>query len=166
MPTAPAVVCEGDACALERPAGDAKDPESGTDAAASNDVIVYSRWSCSLCWITKWALWWHGVRYVTRSIDYDRSWEDAIDRSGQFNDTVVVVFSDHGDYAGDYGLVEKWPSGLEDVLTRVPLYVRAPFLGAPRGSSRPDAADAAPRWRSSSSERRPWKKRQYHWNQP
>ena len=82
MPTAPTVVCEGDACALERPAGDAKDPESGTDAAASNDVIVYSRWSCSLCWITKWALWWHGVRYVTRSIDYDRSWEDAIDRSG------------------------------------------------------------------------------------
>ena len=33
-----------------------------------------------------------------------------------------------GDYAGDYGLVEKWPSGVEDVLTRVPLVVRAPFL--------------------------------------
>ena len=33
-----------------------------------------------------------------------------------------------GDYAGDYGLVEKWPSGLEDVLTRVPLVMRAPFL--------------------------------------
>ena len=40
--------------------------------------------------------------------------------------TSVLVFSDHGDYAGDYGLVEKWPSGLEDVLTRVPLLVRTP----------------------------------------
>lgn len=38
----------------------------------------------------------------------------------------MFVFADHGDYAGDYGLVEKWPSGLEDVLTRVPLMVRIP----------------------------------------
>ena len=53
---------------------------------------------------------------------------DALDATGQADDTVVVVFSDHGDYAGDYGLVEKWPSGLEDVLTRVPLYVRGANL--------------------------------------
>ena len=99
MPTAPAVVCEGDACALERPAVDAKDPESGTDAAASNDVLVYSRWSCSLCWITKWAFWWHGVRYVTRSIDYDRSWEDAIDRSGFTGGSFMLPVVVHGDKA-------------------------------------------------------------------
>ena len=40
--------------------------------------------------------------------------------------TTIAVWADHGDYAGDYGLVEKWPSGLEDVLTRVPLLVRTP----------------------------------------
>lgn len=40
--------------------------------------------------------------------------------------TVVVVFSDHGDWAGDYGLVEKWPSALDDTLTRVPLLIRTP----------------------------------------
>jgi len=34
--------------------------------------------------------------------------------------------SDHGDFAGEYGLVEKWPSGCEDVLTRVPLLVSGP----------------------------------------
>jgi hypothetical protein len=45
--------------------------------------------------------------------------------------TTVAVWADHGDYAGDYGLVEKWPSGLEDVLTRVPLLVRSP--GGARG---------------------------------
>jgi len=51
---------------------------------------------------------------------------DAVDELGHRDDTTVTVFSDHGDYAGDYGLVEKWPSGLEDVLTRVPLIIRSP----------------------------------------
>jgi choline-sulfatase len=50
----------------------------------------------------------------------------ALDETGLAKDTAVIVFSDHGDYAGDFGLVEKWPSGLEDVLTRVPFIVRAP----------------------------------------
>jgi choline-sulfatase len=39
---------------------------------------------------------------------------------------VLVAGSDHGDYAGDYGLVEKWPSGLETCLTQVPLIARMP----------------------------------------
>lgn len=51
---------------------------------------------------------------------------EALDHSGRNVDTTLMVFSDHGDYAGDYGLVEKWPSGLEDVLTHVPLIIRAP----------------------------------------
>lgn len=51
---------------------------------------------------------------------------DALADSGLEEDTAVFFFSDHGDYAGDYGLVEKWPSGLEDVLTRVPLIARIP----------------------------------------
>ncbi len=40
--------------------------------------------------------------------------------------TTVLFLSDHGDYAGDYGLVEKWPNACEDVITRVPLIVRTP----------------------------------------
>lgn len=50
----------------------------------------------------------------------------AIEDNGFQDQTTVAVWSDHGDYAGDYGLVEKWPSGLEDVLTRVPLIIRTP----------------------------------------
>lgn len=50
----------------------------------------------------------------------------ALDASPLKDSTSVFVFSDHGDYAGDYGLIEKWPSGMEDVLTRVPLLVRTP----------------------------------------
>lgn len=51
---------------------------------------------------------------------------DALAESGLESETAVFFFADHGDYAGDYGLVEKWPSGLEDVLTRVPLIARIP----------------------------------------
>jgi arylsulfatase A-like enzyme len=50
----------------------------------------------------------------------------ALDQTGLARSTTVMAFSDHGDYAGDYGLVEKWPSGLEDCITRVPLIVRTP----------------------------------------
>ena len=50
----------------------------------------------------------------------------ALDETGMIDDTAIFFFSDHGDWAGDYGLVEKWPSGLDDTLTRVPLIVRSP----------------------------------------
>jgi len=50
----------------------------------------------------------------------------AIDRTGHRDDTALFLFADHGDYAGDYGLVEKWPNAMHDVLTHIPLIVRAP----------------------------------------
>lgn len=51
---------------------------------------------------------------------------EALDESGLADSTTVTFTSDHGDYAGDYGLVEKWPSACEDIITRVPLIVRTP----------------------------------------
>jgi arylsulfatase A-like enzyme len=56
---------------------------------------------------------------------------EALERTGRARDTALLVCSDHGDYTGDYGLVEKWPSGLEDCLTHVPLIARVP--GGARG---------------------------------
>ena len=56
---------------------------------------------------------------------------EALERTGHDKDTVLIASSDHGDYAGDYGLVEKWPGGLETCLTHVPLIARMP--GAPGG---------------------------------
>jgi len=58
---------------------------------------------------------------------------EAVERTNHDRDTAVFLLSDHGDYAGDYGLVEKWPSGLEDVLTHVPLIARVP--GGTQGNS-------------------------------
>lgn len=45
---------------------------------------------------------------------------------GVYENTAVVFFSDHGDYTGDYGLTEKWPTAFQDCLTRVPLVVKLP----------------------------------------
>jgi arylsulfatase A-like enzyme len=53
---------------------------------------------------------------------------DALEETGLAESTAVMAFSDHGDWAGDYGLVEKWPSGLDDCLTRIPLIVRVPGM--------------------------------------
>jgi len=50
----------------------------------------------------------------------------ALSETGLDSSTAVFAFSDHGDWAGDYGLVEKWPSALDDSIVRVPLIVRLP----------------------------------------
>jgi arylsulfatase A-like enzyme len=56
---------------------------------------------------------------------------EAVDRSRAADRTAWAFFTDHGEYLGDHGLVEKWPSGLDDCLVRNPLVIAAP--GAPEG---------------------------------
>ena len=51
---------------------------------------------------------------------------EQIDRTRHANDTAVFLFSDHGEWGGDYGLVEKWPSAIDDTLAHVPLIARVP----------------------------------------
>jgi len=53
---------------------------------------------------------------------------EAMERTNHSKDTAIFLFSDHGDFAGDYGLVEKWPNAMPDVLTRIPLIARVPGL--------------------------------------
>ncbi len=55
---------------------------------------------------------------------------EAVDRSGHTNDTAIFAFSDHGEWGGDYGLVEKWPSAMDDVLEHIPLIARVPGAAA------------------------------------
>jgi arylsulfatase A-like enzyme len=50
----------------------------------------------------------------------------ALRRAGVYDDTAIFFFSDHGDYTGDYGLVEKNQNTFEDCLTRVPLVIKPP----------------------------------------
>ncbi len=51
---------------------------------------------------------------------------DALKEKGMYQNSLILFFSDHGDFTGDYGLVEKAQSTFEDCLTRVPLVVKPP----------------------------------------
>lgn len=52
--------------------------------------------------------------------------EQALRTAGIWEDTAVLVFSDHGDFTGDHGLVEKTQNTFNDCLARVPLVVKPP----------------------------------------
>lgn len=52
--------------------------------------------------------------------------QSALDRAGVAERTVTVFHTDHGEYLGDFGLVEKWPSGLDACLLQNPLMVAGP----------------------------------------
>jgi choline-sulfatase len=47
---------------------------------------------------------------------------------GEYDNTAITFFSDHGDYAGSYGLTEKWPTGMHDCLLNVPFIVKIPGI--------------------------------------
>jgi arylsulfatase A-like enzyme len=63
----------------------------------------------------------------------------AVERAGAAERTVTAFCTDHGDYLGDYGLVEKWPSGLHPCLVRNPLVLAGP--GVPAGEERGDLVE-------------------------
>ena len=54
----------------------------------------------------------------------------AVDEAAAADRTVTFFFTDHGEYLGDFGLVEKWMSGLDDVLVRNPLVIDDPRRGS------------------------------------
>lgn len=62
---------------------------------------------------------------------------EAVERRGEWNDTVVVFTSDHGELNGDAGLVHK--NVFLDGAVRVPLIVRTPDTAAAGGGRVCDA---------------------------
>ena len=50
----------------------------------------------------------------------------ALREAGIYDDTAMFLFSDHGDFTGDYGLVEKTQNTFEDCLTCVPFIIKPP----------------------------------------
>ena len=58
----------------------------------------------------------------------------ALRDCGRYDDSAVFLFSDHGDFTGDYGLVEKTQNTFQDCLSRVPFIVKPPKnVGAKSG---------------------------------
>jgi arylsulfatase A-like enzyme len=50
----------------------------------------------------------------------------ALRHAGLYDDTAIFFFADHGDFTGDYGLVEKTQNTFEDCLSAVPFVVKPP----------------------------------------
>lgn len=55
---------------------------------------------------------------------------NVLDELNIWRDTVTLFFTDHGEYLGDNGLIEKWPSGLSETLVREPLLLAGAGLPA------------------------------------
>jgi arylsulfatase A-like enzyme len=68
---------------------------------------------------------------VTRLDDQFGRILDKIDGTNLCKNTISFFFTDHGEYLGDYGLIEKWPSGLSDSLVHEPLIIGG--AGIPEG---------------------------------
>lgn len=51
---------------------------------------------------------------------------DFLEARGLLKDTIIVFWSDHGDFAGEHQLTEKWDTSFYDCITRVPLLIFDP----------------------------------------
>ncbi len=51
---------------------------------------------------------------------------EELKKAGYYDDSAIFFFSDHGDFTGDYGLVEKTQNTFEDCLTNVPFIIKPP----------------------------------------
>lgn len=59
---------------------------------------------------------------------------ERLQQMGLTENTIVALWSDHGDFAGEHQLPEKWDTSFYDCITRVPLIIWAPGRVAPRRS--------------------------------
>lgn len=80
---------------------------------------------------------WNELRacYLGMCMKVDTMFEKlchALKEAGEYDNSAIFFFSDHGDYTGDYGLSEKAQNTFEDCLMNVPFLIKPP---------RGDAAD-------------------------
>ncbi|NIK67292.1 sulfatase-like hydrolase/transferase [Paenibacillus sp. BK720] len=82
------------------------------------------------------------VSYVDDQIE---KMVQSIDNAQIAEDTVLILTSDHGDFAGEHVGVEKWDTVFYDCLVRVPLIIRWPgVVAAGRTDAMTENIDLAP----------------------
>lgn len=69
---------------------------------------------------------------ITRLDDQFGRIVKTLDDTGLFDSTATLFFTDHGEYLGDSGVIEKWPAGLSDSLVHEPLLMAGAGLPAGR----------------------------------
>ena len=72
---------------------------------------------------------WNELRavYLGMTAKWDNQLGQVVDKlkeCGFYDDTNIFCFSDHGDYTGDYDIVEKLQNCFEDDLTNIPLVIK------------------------------------------
>ncbi len=55
---------------------------------------------------------------------------DAMEEEDLFKDTLILFCADHGDFASQYGINEKWDTAMQDCILHVPFILVAPGLPA------------------------------------
>ncbi|KAJ5100479.1 hypothetical protein N7456_006531 [Penicillium angulare] len=80
---------------------------------------------------------YHGM--ISRLDDQFGRIVNKLDATGLWSKTITMFFTDHGEYLGDHGLIEKWPSGLSETLVREPLVIAGGDI--PTGLVRNDMAE-------------------------
>ena len=51
---------------------------------------------------------------------------EQLKKNNLYDNSLIIFLSDHGDFTGDYGLVEKTQNTFQDCLTNVPLIIKPP----------------------------------------
>lgn len=70
---------------------------------------------------------------------------DCVESQGLMDNSIILFWVDHGDFAGQYGLPEKWDTAMQDCILHVPQILYAPQL--PSGAhveSMTEHVDVAP----------------------
>lgn len=73
--------------------------------------------------------------YYAQILDVDncvKEIESTLKETGLWEKSIIVFIGDHGDYAGQYNLVEKWDTGFQDCLLHVPFVLTGgalPYAG-------------------------------------
>lgn len=57
---------------------------------------------------------------------------EKLNETEQLDNTIVIFLTDHGEYLGDFSLVEKWPSGMDRCLVQNPLIFAGPGIAEGR----------------------------------
>jgi arylsulfatase A-like enzyme len=60
---------------------------------------------------------------ITRLDDQFGRIMQAVDKHASLSPLYTFFFTDHGEFLGDSGLIEKWPSGLGETLVHEPLII-------------------------------------------
>jgi len=116
--------------------GHADKPQEVRDSHVARDVEVLTRQD----WLEATAHYLGLVALVDAQVGRIR---EHLERAGEWDNTIVVFTSDHGDMMGAHGLMEKghWLHYEEDL--RVPLIIRAPDAGHTRTGNLMSVCDVA-----------------------